>query len=79
MKDFLSKEYHCYKIHTLLMKSTAYPSSIENPLYGLPHFYKEILRKLCSGKYCQVYSILQEHKLLHVKEGKKYVLKKKDI
>ena len=25
MKDFLSKEHYCYKIHTLLMKGSAYP------------------------------------------------------
>ena len=25
MKELLSKEYYCYKIHTLLMKSSAYP------------------------------------------------------
>ena len=26
MKDLLIKEHYCYKIHTLLMKSKAYPS-----------------------------------------------------
>ena len=30
MKDFLSKEYHRYKIHTLSMKGIAYPLSIDN-------------------------------------------------
>ena len=34
VKDLLSKEHHCYKIHTL--KSSGCPSSIENALYGLP-------------------------------------------
>ena len=27
MKDLLSKEHYCYKIHTLLMKSIPYPPS----------------------------------------------------
>ena len=36
MKDLLSKERYCYKIPALLTKSSAYPSSIDNPLYGLP-------------------------------------------
>ena len=39
MKDgeLLSKEHYCYKIHTLQMKSSAYPHSTDvNPLYGLP-------------------------------------------
>ena len=31
MNDLLSKEHYCYKIHTLLTKSTAYPPSIDNP------------------------------------------------
>ena len=32
MKDFLSKERHCYKIHILSMKSSAYPPlSLDNP------------------------------------------------
>ena len=30
MKDLMSKEHHCYKILTLVMKSSAYPSSIDN-------------------------------------------------
>ena len=30
MKNLLSKEQYCYKIHTLLMKSSAYPPSVEN-------------------------------------------------
>ena len=25
MKELLNKEHYCYKIHTLLMKSSAYP------------------------------------------------------
>ena len=33
MKDLLGKEPYCYKIHILLMKSTAYPTSIENSPY----------------------------------------------
>ena len=39
MKDLLSKEYYCYKIHALLMKSTAYlllyrhPHDMGNPLF----------------------------------------------
>ena len=55
MKDLLSKEHYCYKIHTLLMKSSAYHFSSDNPL-PLPcmdypylpklHFYKKILKPL---------------------------------
>ena len=46
MKDFMSKEHYCYKVHTLLMKSGAYPPPPspalpptfygQPPLYGLP-------------------------------------------
>ena len=32
MKDLQNKKHYCYKIHTLLMKSRAYPSSMDNPL-----------------------------------------------
>ena len=39
MKDLLSNEHYSYKIHTLLMNRSAYPSSIDN----LIHFYKKIL------------------------------------
>ena len=48
MKDLLSKECCCYKVHTFL-RSSAYPCSIDNPFYVLPplpthpHFYNEIL------------------------------------
>ena len=31
MKDLLSKEHYCYKIHTLLMKISAYPFPIDKP------------------------------------------------
>ena len=31
MKGLLSKEHYCDKIHTLLMKSIAYPHSMDNP------------------------------------------------
>ena len=31
MNDLLSQEHYCYKIHTSLTKSTAYPPSIDNP------------------------------------------------
>ena len=34
MKDLLSKEHFYHKIHTLLIKSSAYPPFIDNPLYG---------------------------------------------
>ena len=27
MKDLLSKEHYCYKIHILVIKSSAYPSA----------------------------------------------------
>ena len=48
MKDILSNEQYCYKIHTLLMKSVLTPSPfIDNPpIWNTPpppHFYKEIL------------------------------------
>ena len=33
MKDLLSKEHYYHKIHTLI-KSSAYPPFIDNPLYG---------------------------------------------
>ena len=40
----MTKEHYCYKIHTLLRKSSVYPSrSIEHPLYGLPPFSQENL------------------------------------
>ena len=34
------KEHYCYQIHTLLMKSSAYPPFYTHPQYGLPppHF-----------------------------------------
>ena len=46
MKDLLSKEHYCYKIHTLLIKSSASPFFYRQPSYiEYPnlHFYKEIL------------------------------------
>ena len=49
MKDSLSKEHYCYKIHTLLMKSSGYlPHYIDilqtHPIWIKPaHFYKKIL------------------------------------
>ena len=47
MKDLLSKEHYCCKIHTLVMKSIAYPPpplSIDDlPHMDAPHFYKKIL------------------------------------
>ena len=48
MKDLLTKKHYCYKVHTSLMTSSAYPPSVDNPLYGLtppppPHFYKKNL------------------------------------
>ena len=36
MKNLVSKEHYCFKIHALLMKSSAYLPFIDNPLYGLP-------------------------------------------
>ena len=36
MKDLLSKEYYCYKVHTSLTKSSAYPTSIDTH-----HFFKK--------------------------------------
>ena len=55
MKDLLSKGHYCYKIHTLLMKSSAYLFSSDNPL-PLPcmdypylpqlHFYEKTLKPL---------------------------------
>ena len=44
MKDFPSKEHYCYKIHVLLMKSSAYHVSVDTLTYiGYPHFYRKIL------------------------------------
>ena len=44
MKNLLTKEHYCYKIYTLLMKSSAYPLSIDNALiWATLHFYKKIL------------------------------------
>ena len=43
MKDLLSKEQYCYKIHTLFTKSSASPLSIDNPLCELPPFLRENL------------------------------------
>ena len=44
MKYLLSKKHYCYKTHTLLMQSSAYPSpSINNHLYGLTPFLQENL------------------------------------
>ena len=39
MKNLLSKEHYCYKIYTLLMKSSAY----HPPYMANPHFYMKIL------------------------------------
>ena len=36
MKDLLSKEHYCYKIYTLLVKSSAHSPYIDNPLDVLP-------------------------------------------
>ena len=38
MKDLMNKKHYRYKIHTLLMKSSASPSTDNpmSPLYGLP-------------------------------------------
>ena len=33
MKDFMSKEHYCYKIYTLLLKSSAYTLSKDNLSY----------------------------------------------
>ena len=38
MKDLLSKDDYCYKIHTLT-KSSGYPPFIDNPPYMDPSFY----------------------------------------
>ena len=35
MKDLQSKEHYCYKIHTLLMKSSAYLLSIDSILHSI--------------------------------------------
>ena len=44
MRDLLSKEHHCYKIHALLMKSSAYSLSIDNPPnMGYPPLLQENL------------------------------------
>ena len=42
MKGLPSKEHYCYKIHTLLMKSSAYVPSIANlPVWIIPQFLQE--------------------------------------
>ena len=45
MNNLLSKEHYCYKVHTLLMKSIAYPLPpfYRQPPYmdSPPHFYKK--------------------------------------
>ena len=33
MKDLLSKEHYCYKIHTFLIKNSAYPPFYRQPSY----------------------------------------------
>ena len=38
MKDLLSKQYYCYKIYTLVMKSNSYP-----PFYRQPPFMDKIV------------------------------------
>ena len=44
MKDLVSKEHYSYKIHTLLMESSAYPSSIDNsPCMDYPPLLQENL------------------------------------
>ena len=43
MKDLLSKEHYCYKIHTLPMKSSAYLPFLQTN----PHFHKKILILPC--------------------------------
>ena len=40
MKDLLSKEHYCSKIHILLMKKVFTPPPVDNPLYDLPIFTK---------------------------------------
>ena len=43
MKDLLSKEHYCYKLHTLLMKNSAYPLFYSQPPYMVytRHFCKK--------------------------------------
>ena len=44
MEDLLNKEHYYYKIHRLLMKSSAYPASIDNlAMWTTPYFYKKTL------------------------------------
>ena len=44
MKDLLSTEHYCYKIHTLLMKSNAYLLFYrQSPYMGYPPFSQENL------------------------------------
>ena len=35
MKDLLSKEQYCFKIHTTNEEKSLHPTPIDNPLYGL--------------------------------------------
>ena len=44
MKDLLSKDHYCYKIHKFLMTTVLTPCSIGNPHYGLyPVFTRKSL------------------------------------
>ena len=53
MKDFLSKEHYCYKIHTPLMKTSAYllfyrqlippAPHLYMAMWATPYFYKKML------------------------------------
>ena len=56
MKDLLSKEHYCYKIHTLLMKSSAYLLFYRHlsPDMGYPPFLQENLDPpLCDCRNAQ--------------------------
>ena len=54
MKDLLSKEHYCYKIHTLLLKSSAYPLS---PIWTIP-----ILKENLEPHLSMIFQNLKPHK-----------------
>lgn len=48
MKDLIGKAHGCYKIHTLLIKSSAYAPYYRQPLYMRPPTWFELAKKIVS-------------------------------
>ena len=54
MKDLLSKEHYCHKVHTLLMKSSAYPPCLPPPSLRCMDFLPlSLLYKYGKGSPCE--------------------------